>query len=291
MMVVGHNFAEKLARLLDARFVDIEKRTFPDGEVCPRILTDKIDKHAVVAERMMTTESHDHHLVEVLLTVKNLKSMGAEKIDVVMPYYVYSRQDSVFRAGEPFSSKFVLEMLADAGATRFFTVTSHADRDRETISFSPIPAYNIDGFAAVIDYLKSMKFGDPLVVGPDEGTQSYIKKISRALNCDGVTFHKERDLETGDISMSADFGMKGKDVIIVDDMVSSGATIVSAIDICRKTGAKSVYCAVVHITSQKAIETITPLVDKFVSSNTIYSPVSVISVEKLITDKIKSLAL
>ncbi len=290
MMVVGHNFAEKLAKLLDARFVDIEKRTFPDGEVCPRILTDKIDKHVVVAERMMTTEYHNHYLVEVLLTVKNLKSMGAENIDVVMPYFVYSRQDNVFRSGEPFSAKFVLEMLADAGATRFFTVSSHMDRDKEMLSFSPIPAYNINGFAAVTDHMKTMKLHNPIIVGPDEGAQSYIKDISSALGCEGVTFHKERNLETGNITMKADFDMKGKDVIIVDDMVSSGATIVSAIDICKKAGAKSVYCVVVHITAQKAADMIAPLVEKFIACDTIHSAVSAISVEKLIADKIKSLA-
>ncbi len=286
MIIVGHNFAEDMAGLLNARFVDIEKRTFPDSEICPRLLIDSIDKHAIVAERMMATECHNRYLMENLLTVRNLRSMGAEKIDVVMPYFVYSRQDSVFRPGEPFSAKFILEMLADAGATRFFTVSSHADRDKDRISFSPIPAYNLNGFVAVGKYLQGMDFLNPVVVGPDEGAESFVKTVAESLNCEGGIFQKERDLETGEITTHADFDVENRDVILIDDIVSSGSTMINAINICRKSRARKIYCAVVHVISDKSIERISSLADKFVACNTIHSSVSVIPVERMIADKI-----
>lgn len=291
MIVAGHNFAEKLAHLLNARFVDIEKRTFPDGEVCPRLLTDSVDKYAVLAERMAAAEYHNRHLIEVLFSVRNLRSMGAEKIDVVMPYFVYSRQDKAFRPGEPSSAKFVLEMLADAGATRFFTVSSHAERHSDRISFSPIPAYNINGFVAIAEYLKGMQFLNPIIIGPDEGAASFVETVAGSLKYEMGIFHKKRDPETGEVSMNTDIDVKGRDVIIIDDIVSSGSTMVNAINICKKSGARKIYCAVVHIISEKCVDMISSMVDKFVACNTIHSSVSVIPIEKMVADKIKEVSL
>ncbi len=289
MIVVGHNFAESLAKLLKCEFVDVEKRTFPDGEVCPRILSDVRDDHAILAERMRLPMWHNRYLLEVLLTVKNLKSMGVKKIDVVMPYYVYSRQDATFREGEPFSAKFVLEMLADAGATRFFTVSSHADRDKEMITFSPIPAYNINGFECIGDYLKGLGLKDPVIVGPDMGAEMFAKTVADKISAETVLFEKERNWETGEIRMKARGDLEGKDVVLVDDIISSGSTMITAIDLCKKSGAKKIICAVVHSGSEKAIEAITPLVDKFIACNTIYSSISAIPVEEKVAEKIKSL--
>lgn len=289
MILLGHNFAENLAKLLNGKMVDVEKRTFPDGEICPRILSDFNDDHAIIAERMMLPMWHNRYLVEILLTIKNLKSMGVKKIDVVMPYFIYSRQDAVFRKGEPFSAKFVLEMLAEAGATRFFTVSSHTDRDKDMISFSPIPAYNINGFECIGDYLKGFDLSNPIVVGPDRGAEMFVDTVAKKINAEKVLFEKKRDLNTGEVSIKADADFRGREVILVDDIVSSGSTMLTAIELCKKGGAEKIFCAVVHIVSQKGIDAISPLVDKFVACNTIHSEISIIPVEKKIADKIKSL--
>ena len=290
MILIGHNFAESLAKLLNCKTADVEKRTFHDGEVCPRILSEVKDDHAIVAERMMLPMKPNGYLVEALLLVKNLKSMGVKKIDVVMPYFVYSRQDDVFRKGEPFSAKFVLEILADAGATRFFTVSSHADRDKDMISFSPIPAYNINGFECIGDYLKGFDLHNPLIVGPDRGAEMFVDTVAKKLGAEKVLFEKKRDLNTGEVSIKADADFRGREVILIDDIVSSGSTMLTAIGICKKAGAEKIFCAVVHIISQKGIDAISPLVDKFVACNTIHSDISVIPVEKKIADKIKEVS-
>lgn len=290
MMVVGHNFAEMLAHLLGARFVDVEKRTFPDGEICPRILTDSADKHSIIAERMTAVEYHNRYLIEVLFNIKNLRDLGAERIDVVMPYFIYCRQNRVFRLGESFSAKFILEVLADAGATRFFTVSPHCDRDKEMISFSPIPAYNINGFVAIAEYVKGLQLSNPIIIGPDEGAKGFVKKVSGILNYDSAVFKKERNMETGAITMHADFDLRGKDVVILDDIVSSGTTLLHAIDICKKSSPRKIYCAAVHVLSEKAIDAVSPLVDKFVSCNTVHSAIAIIPVEKLVAEKIKELS-
>ena len=128
MIVVGNDdFAKKLATALGSKFVPFEQRVFPDGEVCPRILGD-VEKNAIVANRMSLPLEPNKYFIETLLLIKNLQELGVENIDVVMPYFVYARQDKIFRDGEPFSYKFVLETLHRAGVNRFFTVSSHAER-------------------------------------------------------------------------------------------------------------------------------------------------------------------
>jgi ribose-phosphate pyrophosphokinase len=157
------------------------------------------------------------------------------------------------------------------------------------ITFSPIPAYNINGFECIGDYLKGLDLPDSVVVGPDRGAEMFVDTVAKKLKAEKVFFEKERDLDTGEVSMKAEADFKDKQVILIDDIISSGSTMATAIDICKKAGAKKIICAVVHIVSQKGIETISPLVDKFFACDTIHSDISVIPVEKKIAEKIKSL--
>lgn len=286
MIVFGNdNFGENLAEKLGARFARIEQRVFPDGEACPRIANEINDNHAIVAVRMSLPLDPNRHLIEILLTIKNLKSLGVKKIDVVMPYFVYARQDKLFRKGEPLSAKYVLEMIKDAGAGRFFTVTSHAERNKESVSLSD-SVYNIDGFVAVGDYLKKNKLENPLIIAPDDGAEEFAETVAIQVGCEYAVFEKHRDLDTGSVSMKSGADIKGKDVIIVDDIISSGSTMLKAIGICKTNGAKSVMCAVVHAVSDKGIDNNEPLI----STNTIDSKTSKISVVELVANMIKSLA-
>ncbi len=284
MIVLGNDdFGERLAEKLDAKFIRIEQRVFPDGEVCPRIADDINGSHAVIALRMSLPPDTNRYLVETLLTIKNLKSMGVKKIDVVMPYFVYARQDKAFRKGEPFSSKYILELLKEAGASRFFTVSSHADRNKERISLSDLPAHNIDGFAAIGNYLKGTVI-NPMVIAPDKGAEEFAATVAEQAGCDYAVFEKHRDLDTGDVVMSSDARLDGKDVIIVDDIISSGGTMLNAIEVCRKNGAKSVMAAVVHVVSERAVKNISPHA-MLIATDTISSDVSRIPVTNLLAEK------
>ncbi len=285
MIVLGNDdFGEKLAEKLGTKFSRIEQRVFPDGEVCPRIIDGINDNHAVVALRMKLPLDPNMYLIEILFTIKNLKSLGVKKIDVVMPYFVYARQDKAFRKGEPFSAKYVIELLKEAGTSRFFTVTSHADRNKEKISLSD-SAYSIDGFVAVGNYLKENNLKNPLIIAPDDGAEKFAETIAIHIGCEYAVFEKHRDLDTGSVSMKSSVDMKGKNVIIVDDIISSGGTMLKAIDLCKNNGAKSVMAAVVHVVSEKGIRNIKSLV----AMDTIDSDVSKISVVELMADRIKSL--
>ena len=279
---------KKLAKCLGVKFVLIEKRIFPDGEVCPRILG-SINNHCLLAERMKLPIDSNRYLIEILLTIKNLKYLGAKKIDLVMPYFVYSRQDKIFRKGEPFSAQYVLELLEKARVNRFFTVSSHVDREREGISLTKMPAYNIDGFEILGRYFKKLNLQNPIVVGSDFGVSKSTKIISKILGVKDIAFEKHRDLKTGKITLKGKLTLKNKDLIIVDDIVSSGETMLKVIDLAKRNRAKKIYSAVVHALNEKAIKLISKKVEKFVATDTIDSPISKISVIEKIAEKIKEL--
>lgn len=285
MTVVGNDaFGEALARHLGVQFVQLERRIFPDGEVCPRI-TSTVSGHVVLAHRMSLPADPNAYLMETLLAVKTLKSLGATAIDVVMPYFVYGRQDKAFRSGEPLSAKYVLELLSDAGTSRLFTVSSHADREQERVSIARVPVYNIDGFVALANELKGISLDCPLIIGPDDGAASFVRTVSSVLGCESALFEKQRSAETGDIIMRGDVAVDGRNVVLVDDIVGSGGTMLKAIGLCSE--AARVWCAVVHLVSDKGLHAIRKQTTGFFTCNTISSPVATVGVERLVAERIK----
>ncbi len=281
------SFAQELARAMKADFIRLENRVFSEGEVCPR-LECKPGPRVILAERMKAPISPNDYLVSTLLTLRNLKTMGAEHIDLVMPYFIYSRQDRVFRDGEPFSARHVLELLKEAGADRFFTVTSHACRDKASLDFSPIPSFNLDGFTPMANHIKNMSLSDPLVIAPDTSTEKSAVQVAKILETDHFTFEKTRDRVSGKVSMTGTPPSKGRDAVIVDDVTSSGSTLIKSAQLARKSGAKRILACVVHFPLGKELaDKIQPHAWKVLSTNTIDSPVSEVSVVEAIADKLK----
>jgi len=286
LTVVGYEgFADDLARLLGCRFVPLERRVFPDGEVCPRI-SGSLSGRVILANRMKLPIDPNEYFVETVLAVNSLKTMGCD-VWVVMPYFIYSRQDKSFREGEPLSAKSVMDLLMRSGVSRFFTVSSHADRDKPMLNFSSIPAHNIDGYSLLAEKIKQLSLKNPLVVSADMGVDFAAKKISVALGCGSASFSKQRDLDTGSVSTAGEIGMKGKDIVIVDDIISSGGTMANAVKLARDGSAASVTVAAVHLTKQEAIDRLKPAADNLFATNTIETPVSDVSVAETIADSVR----
>ena len=247
MIVVGpiDGFSEDLAKNLNAEFIELDRRIFPDNEICPRIMLDKDikDEHVVLVNRINRPLNPNRYLVEYLLTLKNLKELGAKQIDVVMPYFVYARQDKVFRKGEPFSTKYILELLKQAGASRFFSVSIHFQRNEGQFP-APIPAFNVSGFESIVDYLKTLGLNNPIIIGPDKKSGEFAKEIADKLDCESSFMEKHRDLDTGEVKTKTKLDVDGRDVVIVDDIAASGGTLVNAIE--NLNNPERVICTVVH---------------------------------------------
>ena len=287
IIVCNDDFGERLAKKIAAKAVKFEKRIFPDGEVCPRLMSPVSADEAIIINRMTLPIDPNGYFLETLLLAKNLIGHGIKNVDVVMPYFVYGRQDKVFRPGEPSSAKFILDLFEKTGVRRFYTVTSHAQRHKEILDLSDMPAYNINGLIPIAEYLKKKKFKNPIFIGPDQGSEYFAKTVAGILGYKHDLFYKTRDKKTGEVTMTSDIDLKGKEVILVDDIVSSGGTLINAINIAKKNGAKEVYVYVVHLVSDKGIKNIAPQVKEFFCTDTISSKISRISVVDFLAEKLK----
>jgi ribose-phosphate pyrophosphokinase len=259
IIVVGyHDFAKKLAaEIPEAEFIEINERVFPDGEICPRILIEDEElfqnAHVIIALQLELTQSKNQYLISLLLTIYNIKRFGVAKITCVMPYHIYSRQDRETRLGEPLSSRYLALMLENAGIDNFLTINSHSYgktplsnffRKTNAISLSAIPT----AAKAVKD--RSGATQDILCFSPDEGALMLAEEAANAINSPFFgAIKKTRDPETGEITqklIGIDIPIQNREILIVDDLVSSGGTMIGAAKIFKQLGAKAIYLAYIH---------------------------------------------
>ncbi len=274
-------------------FVPFEDRKFTDGEICPRILFKEVPKAGddiVLAINKHADESINDYTLKVYFMARTLYDMGL-KIKLVFPYFSYARQDKVFRQGEPLSSNYVAQMF-DPIVADFITVTAHLQR-RASIAplFKHARATNVSGVPALIRGLP--KIENPYILGPDTESIHQSKKMAEMMGAsDYGAFTKVRDVDTGAIHVSTgDIQLEGRNVVIVDDMVSTGGTVLKGIELARKLGARQIHIAFVHaILAGRALEKIKNMKpDSIVGANTMESPVSVADVTPEIAGELKKM--
>jgi len=257
VIIVGpaDDFNRDLASKIGASLVDMQRRVFPDGELCPRIKIkeeDQLKGEEVILSLRMPSKScnPNSYLIEVLLTIRNLREhMGASNIQVIMPYFPYARQDNIFRPGEPLSAKYVANLLEEAGAERVYAVTVHLHRVGSFPGlFQKAQGVNVSGFPSLAQVLKRMDLVNPYIIAPDEEALVWAKEVAEYLGTDDYTaFIKERDVETGEIKTTIkEIDVKGRDAVVIDDIVSTGGTMANAVRAVKEMGARKVYSAFVH---------------------------------------------
>jgi len=259
VIVIGKtNFAEKLAeRIAEATFLEIDERIFPDGEICPRLLiTDENElenSHVIIALQLELSQSKNQYLISLLFTIQNVKRLGVKTITCVMPYHIYSRQDRESRLGEPFSSRYLASLLESAGVNNFVTVNSHSYGKKPLKDFfDKTNAISLSAIPLLSKAIRARINGkeDIICFSPDEGALILAREAAEAINSPYYgAIRKSRDLNTGEISqelIGVNVSVKDRDIIIVDDLVSSGGTMIGAARILIQQGAKSVSLCYVH---------------------------------------------
>ena len=181
------------------------------------------------------------NLVEVILAIDAFKRASAGRITAVIPYYGYARQDRKVRAGVPISSKAVEIMLEAIGAKRVILMDLHAPQIQ---AFYEIPADHLYASPVIIEYLRLL--GDVVMVSPDAGGVERARAYAKRLNADLAIIDKRRERANVAKAMNVLGDVKGKKVVIVDDMVDTAGTLCEAADILIKNGATEVYAACGH---------------------------------------------
>jgi ribose-phosphate pyrophosphokinase len=298
MIVVGDGFGKSLAEDLKSDYVKVDRRVFPDGELCPRIeLNEEINvdgSDVILAFQKFRNETPNDYLMNFLITLRNLKDMGAKRVICVFPYMTYARQDKKFRDGEPFTVDIVAKLLDFSGADYLITLTSHTHRRDNIIDlFGSCEAYNVSGIPALAEQVKKMNLKNPFILGPDGESIQWAEEMAKIIGTkEFASLKKQRDVNTGEIkTISQEIDLKSKDVVIVDDIISTGKTMLNAIKFSREAGANSVTLAAVHgLMVGDIMEQFSKLeVLDVVTTNTVENPVSKADVIPLVSGKIREL--
>lgn len=271
---------EKVAALLGCRKVSVEYKNFPDGESYQR-LTESV-KGEDVALVHTTFPNQDKRLIELLIMIDGLKSLGAAKVRAVVPYMAYARQDTRFREGEAVSIGSLFKMIESAGADEFYTVDVHKEA---TLSSFGIKVKNLYATEVIADYLTSTGLEDPYILSPDKGAIMIAKRIGDRMGAEYGNFEKTRDRITGAITVKGErVNANGRNVAIVDDLISTGGTIANAAKILKEGGAKRVIAICSHpLLVAGAYERMRGAgVDEILGTDTVESDISKISVAPLI---------
>ena len=286
-MIIGGSASQKLAANVAKELEDclcpIEMKKFPDGERYIRV-KGEVDKEVVIIQS--TGYPQDENLIELLFLIKNLKDLGVEKAKVVIPYFGYGRQEKRFKSGECVSAEIVANLIESAGADEIISINLHEDSVRE---FFTIPSKNISAMGVIAEYVDSIA-NDPIIIAPDKGALNFAEEIAKILECSCTCMNKVRlgpdkvETQTNDIKP-----VKGKESIIIDDIIATGGTIVNAIGILKEQGTKSVSVCCVHpILVNDAVLKIYAAGAKAISgTDSLKSEVSRISIARVITEALK----
>ncbi len=233
--------AERISRRINVPLGQLEISRFPDGEVFVRIL-ENVRGWDVFLHQPTVPEPNES-LMELLVMIDAFRRASAERITAVIPCYGYARQDRKDQPRVPISAKLVANLIVAAGANRVLTVDLHAGQIQ---GFFDIPLDNLYAFPVFSDYVRSLKLKDPVIVSPDVGGIKVAAAYSSSLKLPLAAVDKRRlsDLEVEATGVIGD--VKGCDIVLVDDMVTTAGSLTEAARIVKEFGARDVYACVTH---------------------------------------------
>ena len=275
---------EKIADLLHAERVPVASKNFPDGESYIRLEGDMEDDVAVIVQT--TSPPQDSRIIQLALMADAARRSGAEKITAVVPYLAYARQDKVFLPGEALSAEAVASILGVAGVDSLLTVNVHQDK---ILSRFPMPAETVSAIPLLAEYFKQQGLEGAFALAPDEGATYIAEQAARVLKGGFGCLEKQRDRYTGQVSIEKrSLEVKGKTVIIFDDIISSGGTIVAAAKIVMELGAEKIYSSCVHplLIGDAEKRILDAGVEEIVGTDSVPCHVSKVSLAPLIAKKL-----
>ena len=236
----SQNLAKKLAKRLDSNYVPANIQVFPDGE--SKITIPKIKGKIIIVNS--TFPPVDSNLIQTFCLISQAKKYASEVI-VIVPYLGYLRQDVEFLPGEIVTSAVIAKSIAACGATRVITVDAHSEI---ALGYFDIPVINASAITKLALYFKRFNLNDPLIVAVDFFWSANAKKFADVLSTDSIALNKQRDKKTGHLKIipSMSKNLKGRDIILVDDMISTGNSIVLATKYLKKQNCGNIYACCTH---------------------------------------------
>jgi len=275
---LGQTIAEKL----NAKIVPVNLKQFPDGEYCLRFEGELDSEEVVVVQS--TGPPQDTNVLQLLLMLDAAKEMGAKKVTAVVPYLAFARQDKRFLSGEVISAETLVKLIEACGTDRFITINIHSEN---TLKCFRAPTENLSAITSLAEYFKNRGLEGAFSLSPDKGAIKWAEEAEQVLGGGCGWLKKERDRYTGEIQVEEkSLNVQGRDVIVFDDIISTGGTIARAVKMLKTQGARRVYAACVHplLIGEATQKILQNGAEEIVGTDSIPTSVRTVSLAPLIAD-------
>ena len=291
----SEKLTEKICKKLKVKKGNIQIKHFADGEMIVEYLESVREKDVYIVHS--TSKPVSTNIMELLIAIDAAKRASAKSINVVIPYFGYARQDRKARPRQPITGRLVADLIEAAGATSVATVEIHSS---QTMGFFNIPADDLTTIGILAGYFKKKKITkDIVIVSPDHGGVKRARNLAEILNAPIAIIDKRRVRPNEAEAMNLIGEVSSKTAIVIDDMVDTGGTLVTGIDMLKQKGATDIYCAITHpVLSNPAIDRIqSSQITKLICTDTIeleeekkIDKIEVVSIKDMIADVIKAKA-
>jgi len=287
MLIIGcsnsRKLAKKVAKNIKAEYSALTVKKFPDGELYIKFEADLKNKEVILVQTLYPA---NESLLEIILAGHTAKELGAKKIKLVIPYLAYIRQDKRFNPGEAVSSKIIGKLL------NFFdeiiTIDPHLHRYKSLNEVFHTKTKNLTANQLIMDYI-SKKYKKPMIVGPDEESYQWAKQIAEKIKADVAILKKTRySPKKVKVKIESKIEIKNKEVIIIDDIISTGKTILKTIEHIKKNNPKSISVIGIHgiFADKITYEKIRKNTKEIATTNTISNKHAKIDVTELIANSL-----
>ena len=244
--------AEEIAGIMGKPLGKATVTKFSDGEISVNIWETVRGLDVYIIQS--TCSPVNDNLMELLIMIDAMKRASAGRINAVIPYYGYARQDRKAKARDPITAKLVADLIMAAGADRVLTMDLHANQIQ---GYFDIPVDHLLGMPILAKYFKEKQMDDLVIVSPDHGSVTRARNLAQYLNCPIAIIDKRRPEPNKSEIMNIIGNIEGKNCIIIDDMIDTAGTICKAANLMIENGAKSVRALASHaIMSDPASERI-----------------------------------
>ncbi len=233
--------AEDVCKFLGIPLGEATVSTFSDGEILVQVDENVRGKDVFVIQSL--THPVNHNLMELLIMMDAMRRASAKRVTAVVPYYGYARQDRKSAPRVPITAKLVADLITTSGADRVLTLDLHAGQIQ---GFFNIPVDHLYAKPVLLDYLSGKSYNDLVVVSPDAGGTERARAFAKKLDASLAIIDKRRESPNKAQLMNIIGDVEGHDVLLLDDMIDTGGTIVQAAQALKERGALKVYGACTH---------------------------------------------
>ncbi len=282
----GVHVAANIAKFAKKKYSELQVNKFPDGETDLRFKCD-VRKKVVVLVQSFYGDINDA-LMEVFLAAHTAKDLGAKRVVLMAPYFPYFRQDTRFHPGECVSLP-ILGKFVDACLSEIYVMDPHLHREKNLKHVFRIRGHKLTANGLVRDYIKK-HIKNPIIIGPDWESYKWARATAEMIGCESAILKKTRySSRHVEVALDHDVDLSKHNVVIVDDIISTGHTLLETIKLLRKDlGAKKITCIGIHgVFAEHALSKLKKAKVSVVTTNTIPNAAAMIDVAREFAEGIR----